>query len=79
MLRLFNLSRFMAAFQVHTVFVCCRDSRVDQIADHLMAVRRDADCFALAYQLANHLRAGEGLACAWRSLNRQYAACQIAA
>jgi hypothetical protein len=44
-----------------------------------VAVGGDPDLFAAAHQLANHPRAGEGLACTRRSLNRQNATGEVRA
>ena len=79
MLRVFDLIGLLAALQVDTQFVRRLDGRIDQVANDLMAVGRDADFLAAAHQLANHLRASEGLARAGRSLDRENAARQMAA
>ena len=78
-LRVFDLIGLLAALQVDSQFVGRLDRRIDQVANDLMAVGRDADFLAAAHQLANHLRAGEGLARTGRSLDRENAARQMAA
>ena len=57
----------------------CFDRRVDQIADDLVAVRRNADRLPQADKLADHPGTGVRLSCAGRALDWQNAAVQVAA
>ena len=66
MLGLLHLSSFVATLQIQVHLICCFNGRIDQIADDLMTVCRDANSLALAHQLTNHAPAREGLACAGR-------------
>ena len=50
--------------------------RLDEVADHLVRVRRDPDLLPGANQLVNHACAGVRLATAWRTLNSQRGAVQ---
>ena len=73
-LRVFHFVGLLAAMQVEALLPRRLDGFIDQIADDLVTVRRDADGSAVAHEFADHLRARVCLAGAGRSLNRQYAA-----
>src|SRR6185437_9580934 len=78
-LRVSDLIGLLAALQVNSQFVGRLDCRIDQVANDLMAVGRDADFLAAAHQLANHLCASKGLASTRRSLDRENATRKMAA
>jgi hypothetical protein len=44
----------------------------EQITDNFVTDGCDTDLLSLLYQFENHVRAGEGLARPWRTLNRQH-------
>src|SRR6202051_2512937 len=55
--------------QVQTDDLRGSDSFIDQIANDLVAIGRDAHSLALPDEFADHSRGGESLAGAWRPLN----------
>ena len=64
----FDLIGLLTALEVDLHLSAVEDRRIDQVADDLVTVGRDSDYLAAAHQLANHLRASEGLARTGRSL-----------
>ena len=52
--------------------------RAQQVLDHLVARRGDADLLPAAHEVADHRAAGVGLAGAGRALNREHRLAQLA-
>src|SRR5579872_635836 len=72
MLRLVLLPDFLDSSQIwDTSFYGRRDSISQQLANDLVACRRDADPLALTHKFADHARPGEGLSGTRRPLNCQ--------
>src|SRR5580692_7261168 len=78
-LRVLHLRCLLTAMQVEALLLRCLYGRVDQIANNLVAVGRNADGLTAAHKLADHLRARIGLAGTGRPLDREDAPAQAAA
>jgi len=68
-----RLANLLDRIQPQTVLIRDFDSLVEQQANDFVAIGSDADARTARDQLTDHPRADEGLARAWRALDRQYA------
>jgi hypothetical protein len=71
------LGRLLDALNARAGSIACRHDLIQQIADHLVTVRRDADFLAGFDQCADHLRSRECLSRTRWALNWQHATRQL--